>query len=110
VKPSDTWASEEDKTAVTQGEPLRAVLECVKRFGPRELVVTGGAGAAETEDVFRTSGMLQVVREANVAYFDHKRPRSHPSNLSTRRTGMYPALKDQSWSTRGCSNTRRRLP
>jgi hypothetical protein len=34
---------------VTQPDTLRAVLRYVQRFGPRELIVTGGAGAAETE-------------------------------------------------------------
>ena len=74
VKPNDTWATAEDTTGVTQADTLRAVLREVKRFGPRALVVTGGAGAAETEDVFRHSGMLAVVREAGAEFFDHNRP------------------------------------
>jgi uncharacterized protein (DUF362 family) len=53
VKPNDTWASPEDVTGVTQPDTLRAVLRHVRQCGPRELVVTGGAGAAETEEVFR---------------------------------------------------------
>lgn len=48
VKPNDTWASPTDKTGVTQPDTLRAVLRTVKKFAPCELVVTGGAGAAET--------------------------------------------------------------
>jgi uncharacterized protein (DUF362 family) len=47
IKPNDTWASPTDKTGVTQPDTLRAVLRYVKQFGPRELVVTGGAGAAD---------------------------------------------------------------
>jgi uncharacterized protein (DUF362 family) len=74
VKPNETWATAEDTTAVTQADTLRAVLRMVKRYGPRELVVTGGAGAAETEDVFRYTGMLDVVREEEVEFFDHNRP------------------------------------
>jgi uncharacterized protein (DUF362 family) len=74
VKPNETWATAEDTTAVTQADTLRAVLRAVKRYGPRELVVTGGAGAAETEDVFRHTGMLDVVREEGVELFDHNRP------------------------------------
>jgi uncharacterized protein (DUF362 family) len=74
VKPNETWATAEDTTAVTQADTLRAVLRAVKRFSPRELVVTGGAGAAETEDVFRHTGMLDVVREEAVEFFDHNRP------------------------------------
>jgi uncharacterized protein (DUF362 family) len=74
VKPNETWATEQDTTAVTQGDTLRAVLRAVKRHAPRELVVTGGAGAAETEDVFRYSGMLDAVREEGVELVDHNRP------------------------------------
>ena len=74
VKPNETWASETDISAVTQGDTLAAVLGVLKRYGPRQLVVTGGAGAAETEDVFRLSGMLDAVREAGVELVDHNRP------------------------------------
>jgi len=74
VKPNDTWASEEDTTGVTQPDTLRAVLRHLKRFAPRELVVTGGAGAAETDDVFRVAGLMRVIEEEGAAYFDHNRP------------------------------------
>jgi uncharacterized protein (DUF362 family) len=74
VKPNETWATAEDTTAVTQADTLRAVLRAVKPCGPRELVVTGGAGAAETDDVFRITGMLDVVRSEGVEFFDHNRP------------------------------------
>jgi uncharacterized protein (DUF362 family) len=46
----------------------------VKQLEPRELVVTGGAGAAETEDVFRHSGMLDAVRAEEATFVDHNRP------------------------------------
>src|SRR5919202_3367915 len=71
VKPNETWATAEDTTAVTQGDTLRAVLRAVKRHAPGRLVVTGGAGAAETEDVFRHSGMLDAVRAERAEFFDH---------------------------------------
>jgi uncharacterized protein (DUF362 family) len=74
VKTNDTWASPEDTTGVTQPDTLRAVLRAVKRHGPRELIVTGGAGAAETDDVFRISGMMDVVDEEGATFFDHNRP------------------------------------
>ena len=73
VKPNDTWATPEDTTGVTQPDTLRAALREIKPFGPRELVVSGGAGAAETEDVFRYSGMLDVVQEEGAEFFDHNR-------------------------------------
>lgn len=74
VKPNETWASEDDTTGITQPDTLRAVLDEIKRHGPRELVVTGGAGAAETEDVFRIGGLLEVLRAADVELIDHNRP------------------------------------
>jgi uncharacterized protein (DUF362 family) len=73
VKPNETWASPEDTTGVTQADTLRAVLRVLKTFEPASLVVTGGAGAAETEDVMRDSGMLDVVRSEGVEFFDHNR-------------------------------------
>lgn len=74
VKPNETWASADDITGVTQADTLRAVIRYLKRFRPKNLVVTGGAGAAETEEVFRYSGMMQVVLEEGVEFFDHNRP------------------------------------
>jgi uncharacterized protein (DUF362 family) len=74
VKPNDTWASAEDTTAVTQSDTLRAVLQYVQRCGPSELVVTGGAGAAETAEVFRLAGLTDVVRREGASFFGHNRP------------------------------------
>jgi uncharacterized protein (DUF362 family) len=73
VKPNDTWATRENTTGVTQADTLRAVLREIKKLRPRGLVVTGGAGAAETEEVFRVTGMLDVVREEGAEFFDHNR-------------------------------------
>jgi uncharacterized protein (DUF362 family) len=74
VKPNETWATVEDTTAVTQGDTLRAVLRAVKEARPRELVVSGGAGAAETADVFRCSGMMEALEAEGVEFHDHNRP------------------------------------
>src|SRR5437868_13325518 len=71
VKPNETWASAEDITGVTQADTLRAVLRGLKQLGPRELVVSGGAGAAETEEVFRYAGLTDVIQEERVEFFDH---------------------------------------
>lgn len=73
VKPNETWASEEDTTGITQPDTLRAVLQAVKPHGPRELIVTGGAGAAETDEVFRLGGLMDVVRDEGAEFFDHNR-------------------------------------
>ena len=74
VKPNDTWASKTDTTGVTQADTLRAVIQHLKRFGPRALVVTGGAGAAETDEVFKLAGLMKVVEDEGVTFFDHNRP------------------------------------
>ena len=74
VKPNDTWASADDTTGITQPDTLRAVLRAIQRFAPRELVVTGGAGAAETEDVFRLGGLMDVVEQEGARFVDHNRP------------------------------------
>jgi uncharacterized protein (DUF362 family) len=74
VKPNDTWASADDTSGVTQPDTLRAVLRLIKQFSPRQIVVSGGSGAAQTPDVFRISGMLQVIQDEGVEFFDHNRP------------------------------------
>jgi len=73
VKPNETWASESDKTGVTQPDTLRAVLRAVKPHEPRELIVSGGAGAGETDDIFRVVGLMDVVDEEGAEFFDHNR-------------------------------------
>ncbi|HEX9695503.1 MAG TPA: DUF362 domain-containing protein [Actinomycetota bacterium] len=73
VKPNETWATKDDATGVTQPDTLRAVIRHLKRFEPRHLVVSGGAGAGDTEHVMRDSGMMHVVEEESVEFFDHNR-------------------------------------
>src|SRR5436305_1598463 len=70
LHPNDTWASTQDKTAVTQPDTLRAVLHYLKSFQPKELVVTGGSGAGETDEIFRIIGLMQVVEQEQVTFFD----------------------------------------
>lgn len=74
VKANDTWASPEDRTAVTQPETLRATLRYLRRLSPRRLVVVGGAGAAGTEEVFRFSGLADVLRQEGVELIDLNEP------------------------------------
>src|SRR5262245_24282398 len=50
VKPNEPWASAKDRTGDSQPDTLRAVLRQLKPLRPRELIVTGGAGAAETDE------------------------------------------------------------
>src|SRR5947209_2324785 len=73
VKPNDTWASAEDTTAVTQPDTLRAVLRYVKQFSPKELIVTGGSGAGQTDEIFTVAGLMTVIQEEGATFFDHNR-------------------------------------
>jgi uncharacterized protein (DUF362 family) len=82
VKPNDTWASADDTTGITQPDTLRAVLRFIRAYEPRAVVVTGGAGAAETEEVFRLGGLIDVVTEEGAEFFDHNRPPFVAVNLT----------------------------
>src|SRR5688572_11929244 len=73
IKPNETWASEDDTTGITQPDTLRAVLQAIKRHQPRELIVSGGAGAAETDEVFRIGGLMEVVEAEGAEFVDHNR-------------------------------------
>jgi uncharacterized protein (DUF362 family) len=74
IHPNDTWASAEDTTAITQPDSLGAALRYMKRFSPKELVVSGGSGAGETDEIFRLAGLMKVVESENAIFFDHNRP------------------------------------
>jgi len=74
VKPNDTWASPDDLTACTQPDTLRAVLRRIKDYSPSRISVSGGAGAEETENVFRYLALDRVIEEEDVEFFDHNRP------------------------------------
>jgi len=74
VKPNETWAWEHDQSGVTQPDTLRAVLRWIKRFEPRELIVTGGSSAAKTDEMFRLIGLMDVVNEEGAEFFDHNLP------------------------------------
>lgn len=74
IKPNDTWASPDDRSGVTQPDSLRAVVRAVRAAGAAHIVVTGGAGAAETDDVFRHAGLMEVVETEDVEFVDHNRP------------------------------------
>src|SRR5438270_1658113 len=71
VKPNETWASADDTTGVTQPDTLRAILQRLKPHKPRELIVTGGAGAGETDEIFRVAGLMDVVEQEGATFFDH---------------------------------------
>jgi len=74
VKPNETYATADDAAGVTQPDTLRAVLRAVQRCGPRELIVTGGSGAAHTDEVFRVAGLMPVVEAEGAVFFDHNLP------------------------------------
>lgn len=74
IHPNDTYATPTDTTAVTQPDTLEAAIRYVKRFNPAHIVISGGSGSRYTTDeVFRNSGMIEVVRAEAVEYFDHNK-------------------------------------
>ena len=74
IKPNDTTATARDKTACTQADSLRATIRFIKTLHPRQIVVSGGAGAMETEDVFKVLGFDDVIKSEGVDWFDHNKP------------------------------------
>lgn len=73
VKPNDTWASPDDVTAVTQPDTLQGLLRYVKQFQPKQLIVSGGSGAGETDEIMKLTGMMTVVENERAVFFDHNR-------------------------------------
>lgn len=73
IKPNETWASPDDLTPCTQADSVEAVVKYVKRYNPRRITVTGGAGAEETHNVFKYLGIDKVIKQEGVEYFDHNR-------------------------------------
>ena len=71
IKPNDTTAKPSDKTACTQADSLRATIQFVKNLHPKRIVVSGGAGEKETEDVFKVLGYFDVIQSEGVEWFDH---------------------------------------
>jgi uncharacterized protein (DUF362 family) len=74
IKPNETWASHRDVSACTQADSVEALIRYVKRFNPARITVTGGAGAEETDTVFKVVGIDEVIRREGVEFFDHNRP------------------------------------
>jgi len=106
VKPNETYANEKDQSGLIQPDTLRAVIKHLKRFSPRELVVSGGAGAGETDEIFEVAGLMDVMRQEGVTFVDHNRPPFREVALEYRRPTSR-ARNGRSGSIRGCSSTRR---
>ncbi len=81
IKPNDTTAREDDKTACTQADTLRATVRFIKTLHPKSIVVTGGAGAMKTEDVFKVLGYDEVISSEGVEWFDHNQPPFHAVDI-----------------------------
>ena len=61
IKPNDTTATADDKTACTQADTLRATIQFVKNLHPERSSSPGAAGDMETEDVFKVLGYPEVI-------------------------------------------------
>ena len=73
IKPNDTTATFGDRTACTQADTLRATIRFLKMLHPRSIVVTGGAGKMETDEVFKAMGYFEVIQSESVDWFDHNK-------------------------------------
>ncbi|WP_165235866.1 DUF362 domain-containing protein [Aquisphaera insulae] len=73
IKPNDTTATAKDKTACTQADSLRATIRFVKTLHPAKIVVSGGAGKMETDEVFKVLGYFEVIESEGVEWFDHNK-------------------------------------
>jgi uncharacterized protein (DUF362 family) len=82
IKPNDTTATPDDKTACTQADTLRATIRFVKTLRPKSIVVTGGAGKMETEEVFKVLGYPAVMESEGVEWFDHNKAPFVPVDLT----------------------------
>ena len=71
IHPNDTAATPDNISGVTHADTLQAVIRFIKGHNPRHIVVSGGAGASQTEDVFNYTGMMEVIRREGVEFFDH---------------------------------------
>lgn len=74
IKPNETWASHKDTTGCTQADTVRAAIRYIKRYYPKKITVSGGAGGSETDMVFSIIGIDKVIKDEGVEFFDHNRP------------------------------------
>jgi uncharacterized protein (DUF362 family) len=81
IKPNDTMATTHDKTACTQADTLRATIRFIKDLHPKQIIITGGSGKDQTEDVFRIMGYLEVINDEGVEWFDHNKAPFVPVDL-----------------------------
>ncbi len=73
IHPNDTTATRSDKTACTPPEGLRATIQFLKNLHPKEIIITGGSGDKETEEVFKIMGYLDVIDSEGVTWHDHNK-------------------------------------
>ena len=74
IKPNETTASADDKTACTSAESLRATIRHIKNLHPKSIVVTGGSGAKKSDEVAKILGYPEVIESEGVEWFDHNQP------------------------------------
>jgi uncharacterized protein (DUF362 family) len=74
IKPNDTTATPQDKTACTQADTLRATIRFIKNLHPKQIVVSGGSGAKQTDEVFKVLGFHEVIESEGVEWHDHNKP------------------------------------
>lgn len=82
IHPNDTTATEDDKTACTPPEALRAAIQFLKNLHPKTIVVTAGPGAKLADEVYKVMGYFDVIESEGVEYHDHNQPPFTPVDLT----------------------------
>jgi uncharacterized protein (DUF362 family) len=53
IKPNETYATQNNIDGATHGDTLQAVIRYIKKYNPKKIVVSGGAGATDTNKVLQ---------------------------------------------------------
>ena len=51
-------------------DTLRSIIQYVKKFKPREIVIATGSGGGQTREIFETVGYEKIIREEEVTFID----------------------------------------
>ncbi len=57
-------------------------IQYIKRLHPKSIVVTGGAGKMNTDEVFKVLGFFEVIESEGVEWFDHNKAPFVPVDLT----------------------------
>lgn len=70
ITPNWVNAKSPSTATVVGPETLRALIQYVKKFNPKEIVVATGSGGEETESIFHKVGYDNIIKEEAVTFID----------------------------------------